>query len=274
MKKLSAFIAGIIWCNLVFAGAPQALNYQAVARDVSGAVIPNQLVNLRLTLHSGAWNGTVDFSETDTATTNQFGLFTVKIGTGVPSYSNISSVNWGNADRFLHVEIDVTGGTNFADMGTTQLLSVPYALYAGNCSGSLDTAIYANATGGSSALIESSLYTFLGATASTLVSQGQMVEVTATVTLGSSLSGGAIMNRLSICQQSTVASDPSDNGTDYILGTSVTQDTKLPVTLNTIFTGLAPGTYQFGMGYITGAGHTAGWNSNGWTRVSVKVFNP
>ncbi len=116
--------------STTFAQVPQALNYQAVARNTSGNLITNQLVGLRLSILAGSSTGTVSYEETQTATTNQFGLFTIAIGTGTPVTGTFSSINWSTGQYWLKVELDATGGTNYVAMGTAQLLSVPYALYA------------------------------------------------------------------------------------------------------------------------------------------------
>ncbi len=75
-------------------------------------------------------NGVPVYNESHTVTTNGFGLFNLKIGNGTPVAGNFSSVDWSNGPYFLEIGIDVTGGTDYVTMGTSQLLSVPYALYA------------------------------------------------------------------------------------------------------------------------------------------------
>lgn len=129
MKKLLTLLLGL-WCVLVtYAQAPTKMNYQAVVRNASGQpVASGTQVALRFSIHNGTANGTVVYTETQTATANQFGLVTVAIGSNV----SLASVNWGNGDKYLQVEADVAGGTNYVDMGTSQLLSVPFALYAAN----------------------------------------------------------------------------------------------------------------------------------------------
>ena len=114
----------------IFAQVPQGLNYQAVARNNTGAVLQNQLVNIRFTIHDASVSGAVAYQETDTANTNIFGLFTATIGKGIVNSGNFSAIGWGTSLKFLQVELDPTGGNTFTDMGTTQLMSVPYALYA------------------------------------------------------------------------------------------------------------------------------------------------
>ncbi len=115
-----ALVAGVM------AQAPQLMNYQAVVRDAAGQQVTGTLVQFHFRIHNGFAGGTVVFAETDTATTNQFGLAELQIGRS----TSLSSVCWGSANKYLQVGIDVKGGTNFTDMGTTQLLSMPYALYA------------------------------------------------------------------------------------------------------------------------------------------------
>jgi len=108
----------------VSAQAPLQIPYQGVARDAQGVALQNQDISLILSIED--ITGAVLFSETHFTTTNQFGLFNVKIG----SVSAMPLNLWSNGDRFLHVKMDPTGGSVFTDLGTTQFLSVPYALYA------------------------------------------------------------------------------------------------------------------------------------------------
>jgi hypothetical protein len=115
------------------------------------------------------------------------------------------------------------------------------------------------------------VYTFLGSTQTVTITAGQKIEVTATAALGTTIAGGATLSRLAIGQKLSTATNPSDNGGDYIENIQAPQNSRLPYTLNTIFTNLPAGTYQFGMIYF---GNGTNWNSNEWTRVSVKVINP
>ncbi|MFN8287969.1 MAG: hypothetical protein U0V74_14525 [Chitinophagales bacterium] len=129
MKKFTLlFIAHLIVCTLV-AQAPQKLNYQAVVRNAAGAPVANgTTVKLRFTIHNLTPTGTTVFSETDTTTANQFGLVNVQIG----SWGNLAIVPWGNGANYLQVEADINNTGSYIDMGTTQMISVPYALYAAN----------------------------------------------------------------------------------------------------------------------------------------------
>jgi len=113
-----------------YAQVPQAFNYQAVARNNAGNVLPLQDLGVRISLHVGSESGDVVYSETFTPTTNEFGLFTLSIGTGTPVTGTFSTINWSDYQYWLQVEMDMSGGTSYADMGTSKLLSVPYAMHS------------------------------------------------------------------------------------------------------------------------------------------------
>ena len=116
--------------NLLLAQVPESLNYQALARNAAGNALVNSSVAVRFTIYDGSPNGTSVYSERDTATTNQFGLFTTSIGTGNVINGTFAAINWGSGNKFLQVDLDPTGGRNYTGMGTTQILSAPYALYS------------------------------------------------------------------------------------------------------------------------------------------------
>lgn len=131
MKKLLPLILLIVALNAK-AQVPQQINYQGVARNSVGSVIPNQNITLRLSIREGNATGTVLYRESRALRTNSFGLFVTAIGaSGATAVSGVfTDINWGTGIKFLQVEIDPTGGSNFIDAGTAQLLSVPYAIYA------------------------------------------------------------------------------------------------------------------------------------------------
>jgi hypothetical protein len=116
------------------AQVPQQINYQAVARNAAGTVLANQAVSVRFTIHDSSATGIVLYQETHSGLmTNQFGLFTTAIGTGTQiSLNSFSNIIWGINIKFLQVDIDPAGGSNYISMGATQLNAVPYALYAAN----------------------------------------------------------------------------------------------------------------------------------------------
>jgi hypothetical protein len=116
----------------VFAQVPQLFNYQGIARDAGGNVLPNRVIGVELSVLDGGPAGTVVYQEASTDTTNAFGLFTMQVGGGVVVSGTFSGINWATGNKYLQTAIDLTGGTNYTLSGTTQLLSVPYALYAQN----------------------------------------------------------------------------------------------------------------------------------------------
>ncbi|MCW5909187.1 MAG: hypothetical protein KIS94_15080 [Chitinophagales bacterium] len=129
---LNKLLAGFCVLLSLFGTAqvPQAFNYQAVARDANGNPLANQTVSVKLSIIENYPNGSLLFIETHSVTTNQFGLFTVAVGKGTQVLSNLGNIVWSNGKKFLQVEYDPAGGINYVNLGATELLSVPYALYA------------------------------------------------------------------------------------------------------------------------------------------------
>ncbi|MBW8050354.1 MAG: DUF1566 domain-containing protein [Cytophagales bacterium] len=123
---LPRFLGG----NLCFAQAPQSFKYQAVARDISGNILANQAVGFQISILKTTATGIAVYIETHTDTTNQFGLVNLEIGKGTVTTGDFTTIDWANDDYFIQVKMDATGGATYAMMGTSQLLSVPYALHA------------------------------------------------------------------------------------------------------------------------------------------------
>jgi hypothetical protein len=132
MKRLltTLLLNALVVFTILAQAPPEKINYQGVARDNAGVVLANQSIGLRITLHSGSSNGPIVYQETQNPTTNQFGLFDIEVGAGTVVSGTFSSINWGSSTFYNQVEMDATGGTNYQPMGTSQLISVPYALYA------------------------------------------------------------------------------------------------------------------------------------------------
>src|SRR5690606_16387781 len=127
MKTKISFLFAL-FCGVLFSQAPQAIKYQGVARNASGSLLSNQAITVRLSIHDINPGGTVVYKESHSATTNQFGLYSVNIGQGAVISGLFSSVNWGSGAKYIEQEVDF--GSGFISMGTSQFLSVPYALYA------------------------------------------------------------------------------------------------------------------------------------------------
>jgi hypothetical protein len=116
----------------VYAQAPQGVPYQSIIRNSSGALITNQLVSLRFSIHDSTMLGNVVYQETHTSTTSNLGMVTLTIGQGTSNIGTFSSVNWGSSAKFIQVELDAAGGSNYVDLGTQQMMSVPYSLFSAN----------------------------------------------------------------------------------------------------------------------------------------------
>lgn len=129
-KTLTLLTFCFLLFTCAFAQVPQGMKYQAVARNKSGAVLQYKKVGLRFTIRDGSLNGNIVYRETQTDSTNEFGLFTVVIGNGTPQVGNFNTIAWGSGSKFLQIELDTSGGTNYTNLGGSQLMSVPYALSA------------------------------------------------------------------------------------------------------------------------------------------------
>ncbi len=130
MKRLFLPVILVSLCFFSFSQVPNAFNYQAVVRNVSGEIIANQPVSFRISILEGSPQGETAYSETHTVSTNQFGLANLVIGKGENTSGIFDPGGWGVIDHFIKVEIKTEGGTTFLHMGTSQLLSVPYAFHA------------------------------------------------------------------------------------------------------------------------------------------------
>lgn len=135
MKKVLLSVLFVSLTVLSFAQAPQGINYQAVARNSSGQSLNGATINVKFEVFDGDPNsgGTLVYAETYPGTsTNPFGLFTRVIGQGTVSTGTFSSISWATGNKWLQVSIDPANGTAFVLIGSSQFMSVPYALYAAN----------------------------------------------------------------------------------------------------------------------------------------------
>jgi len=132
MRKITLAFLLLSSFTILFAQAPQKMNYQSVIRKTDGTLLSNTLVGIKTSILLGSATGTASYVETQTTTTNANGLATIEIGGGTPVTGTFSGIDWGAGSHFVKTEIDPAGGTNYTISGTSQLLSVPYALYAGS----------------------------------------------------------------------------------------------------------------------------------------------
>lgn len=110
----------------LFGQSPQKMSYQAVIRNSSNQLITNSSVGMKISILQGSISGTVVYTETQMPSTNANGLVTIDIGSG----AGFSAINWANGPYFIKTETDPSGGNNYNIIGTSQLLSVPYALHS------------------------------------------------------------------------------------------------------------------------------------------------
>jgi uncharacterized protein (TIGR02145 family) len=138
-KRLLSFL--FLWLHVwVHSQVPQRFSYQAVLRTANGQILASQPVSMRISLLQGSETGTAVYVETQNASTNSLGLISLQIGGGTVVSGNMSSINWASGLFFIKTETDPEGGINFELNGISQLLSVPYALYANSANPAPGTA--------------------------------------------------------------------------------------------------------------------------------------
>jgi len=130
MKKLFTLIAILAINFTLFSQAPQRLSYQAVIRNSSGGLVVSHAVGMKISILQGTSTGTAVYIETHTTTTNANGLATIEIGGGSVVSGTFAGINWGSGTYFIKTETDPEGGSTYTIKGTSQILSVPYALYS------------------------------------------------------------------------------------------------------------------------------------------------
>ena len=129
MKNLIALTFLIVQFSC-FGQAPEGVNYQAVIRDNAGNPLENNAVGLKITIYQASINGAVMYEETFASNTDNFGLVNLVIGEGNALSGDFASIDWATGPYFVEIGADENGGVDYQTMGTQQLMSVPYALYA------------------------------------------------------------------------------------------------------------------------------------------------
>lgn len=139
MKKLLTILICLGWIiNTLSAQTPSSFNYQAVVRDNAGQIVVNQNVTFRISILQSSATGIPVYSETHSVQTNAFGLVIFEIGQGTIFSGAFSTIDWGSGIYFVKIELDTSNKGSFSAMGTSQLLSVPYALYAAKAGNGLN----------------------------------------------------------------------------------------------------------------------------------------
>jgi hypothetical protein len=130
MKKLYTILIVLFVTASTFAQAPEKMSYQAVLRDASNTLLTNQEVGMQISILQSTANGTAVYVETQTVTSNINGLVTLEIGTGSVVSGDFTTIDWSTDNYFIKTETDPAGGTTYTITGTSQLMSVPFAMYA------------------------------------------------------------------------------------------------------------------------------------------------
>jgi hypothetical protein len=132
MKKIYSLLVAIIFSSQLFAQAPNKMSYQAVIRNSSNTLVLNKSIGMQISILQGSSTGTAVYIERQFPTTNANGLASIEIGTGTIVSGIFSTINWGNGPYFIKTETDINGGSSYTISGTSELMSVPYALFAAN----------------------------------------------------------------------------------------------------------------------------------------------
>ena len=128
-----ALAIGVFLQHQADAQVPEKMSYQAVIRNSSNQLVTNQSVGMKISILQGSVGGTVVYFETRTPTTNANGMVTMEIGG-----EGFNVIDWANGPFFIKTETDPTGGTSYTITGTSQILSIPYAIYAKTSATSAD----------------------------------------------------------------------------------------------------------------------------------------
>jgi hypothetical protein len=138
MKRILLSLVAISTIAITsFGQAPEGFKYQAVVRDAGNLILNNQAVGMQMTIQQGSIGGMTVYQETFATTTNAFGLVNLEIGSGTVVSGTFTTIDWSAGPYFIETAVDVTGGTSYVVMGTSQLMSVPYALHAKTAGSSL-----------------------------------------------------------------------------------------------------------------------------------------
>jgi len=138
MKKITIILSAVLLTASVFAQTPEKISYQAVVRNADNNLVTNSDVGMQISILQGSATGTTVYTETQKPTTNANGLVTIEIGTGTTT-DDFSAIDWARGIYFIKTETDPSGGTDYTITGTSQLLSVPYALHAKTAESVTDT---------------------------------------------------------------------------------------------------------------------------------------
>ena len=130
MKRICIILFLLGTYLLVSAQTPEKISYQAIMRNANNELLQNKLVGMQISILKSSITGVPIYSETHQPITNENGLVTLEIGKGTVMNGSFNTIDWANGPYFLRTQTDINGGSNYTITGTSELLSVPYALYA------------------------------------------------------------------------------------------------------------------------------------------------
>lgn len=276
-KIITTLTILILLFSSVFAQTPQVFKYQAVARNATGALITNQAVSLQISILQGSAGGSSVYTETHAITSNAYGLVNLEIGNGSAISGTFANIDWATGPYFVQVEMDETGGTTYQLIGTFQLLSVPYALYAesSGSSGSITLAAGSDKQliindGGVAGSDAELVY---DKTSNHMAIGTSVINPTAALEINST-SGGLLMPRMTTVQRNTFTPEK---------GTMIynTTDDKLQIFTSGSSSGLHvdPGSNQVGTGNgwfvskaISSGGYSSEWLGQSFTAQTSGVM--
>jgi hypothetical protein len=130
-KSMLLLVTLLIFTSVVCkAQSPQRINFQSIVRNTNGVIFSNKTLSFKISLLSGSATGEPVYSETHSSTTDAIGLVSLQIGSGTALSGSFATINWGNTAHFIKLEADFNGGNSYVTLGTQELMSVPYAMYA------------------------------------------------------------------------------------------------------------------------------------------------
>ena len=224
MKNIFSILL-IAFAMQLFSQTPQGFNYSAVARDATGKPLANRNVSVELSILKTSPTGALQYAENHSVNTDGYGLFNLVVGNGAVQSGNIINIQWGSDSHYLKVAIDANGGSNYITMGTTQIMSVPYALHAKKSDNGVDRI---SATGDTLYLSNGQVFVANSNSGSTsnLVTPTVTTNVVTGITSNSATFGGNISNALEhqIVERGIVYATslyPTVNSNKIIIGSGI-----------------------------------------------------
>lgn len=271
MKKVVIIFVLVFAFTAAFSQAPQKFSYQGVVRNTAGTLIQNGSIAMKISILQGSAAGPIVYEETHTTTTNTNGLVTLEIGAGSILTGTLSAINWSAGPYYIKTSTDPTGGTNYTVIGTSQLLSVPYALYSQNSNASAQGVVGVKGWAGLVNTIYggSSFYVFAGPTvtvAITSASQKLVASASAPLALPAIATSTVQQTEIGICYQLQGVVSPIYNFTGLSFSIYEITKTRSCYSVSATVSGLPPGIYKIGLG-IKNNGATNITNNdyvNGW----------